>query len=311
MTAAPNRFPRWLAPAGRTFLQYPDAFLTNFPARSLRVGPPPASLSFRVVPPGAYQVSVTRSNWFAGGHDRQCFSFSAHFPAAPVSAAAGTAFVLHGYGNDAGSMMPVALRLAEAGWRCVVPDLRGHGDSTGRRITFGVVESRDLSALLDAMEREGPTGPVAVLGHSYGAALALRWRVSDPRVRGVVALAPYASVAGAGLNIRAEYSPWFPESMSRAGFLALPAVLGVGPGDLDPETFLQRDPCRALFVVGTRDQLTPPLDASRLKTFSAPGSELLLVKDADHEAIPYAFTPVMEAVLAWLRAETKAAPSAK
>jgi pimeloyl-ACP methyl ester carboxylesterase len=83
--------------------------------------------------------------------------------------------------------------LAQEGWRCVLVDLRGHGKSTGRRIYFGVQEARDLSQLLDELARDGQLArPVATLGESYGAALALRWKGLDPRVGPVVAIAPCA-----------------------------------------------------------------------------------------------------------------------
>ena len=77
-------------------------------------------------------------------------------------------------------MAPWAVRLAEDGWRCVLVDLRGHGKTNGRRIYFGVQEARDLGQLLDRLARDGElAGPVAVVGESYGAALALRWKGED------------------------------------------------------------------------------------------------------------------------------------
>jgi pimeloyl-ACP methyl ester carboxylesterase len=312
LATAPNRYPRWLAPGGRTFLLFPDAFLTNFPLQTLAVGPPSAKLRYRIVPPADYQVSVTPSNWFAGGKPRQSFRFAAQLPAATNSFTKhprGSVFVLHGYGGELAMMLPLALRLAQEGWRCAVPDARGHGASTGRRFSYGVLEAGDLSALLDRLERDGPSGPVAVVGHSFGAALALRWRTLEPRVGSVVALAPYARLGASALNIRSEYSPWFPEWLTAAGFRELPRVLGVGPGELDPATLLPRKPVQALFIVGMDDRITPPSDSHRLKTLAAPGSRVLFVSGADHETVPYYFDPVMPAVVSWLAAETAPPPA--
>jgi len=306
LTVAPNRYPRWLAPGGRTFLNFPDAFLTNFPLQTLPVGPPAATLRYRAVPPAEYQVAVTHSNWFAAGQTRQSFHFTAQLPAPPnrfSAAPRGVALVLHGYAGESAVMVPLALRLAQAGWLCVVPDLRGHGDSTGKRITYGVVETQDLSSLLDAVQRNGYPGPVAVVGHSYGAVLALRWKAADARVGNAVALAPYARLAAAGLNIRNEYSPWFPEGLTRAGFAGLPALLGVGPDELDPATLMQRTPVKALFIVGMEDRITPPLDSSRLKTLSTAGSRVRYIPEANHETVPYYFDAVMPVVVEWLEGE--------
>ena len=53
--------------------------------------------------------------------------------------------------------------------------------------------------------------PVAAMGESYGAALALRWKTDEQRVDSVVAIAPYAVLSNAVLNIRHEYAHWFPQ----------------------------------------------------------------------------------------------------
>jgi cephalosporin-C deacetylase-like acetyl esterase len=41
-----------------------------------------------------------------------------------------------------------------------------------------------------------------VLGYSYGGALALRWETVEPRVRKVVAIAPYAELSRSVLRSR-------------------------------------------------------------------------------------------------------------
>ena len=312
LATAPNRYPRWLAPPGRTFLSYPESFLTNFPPRRLVVGPPPAELAYRVVPPADYRIAVTVSNWHAHGRVRQSFHFTAQFPAPPnnfTQQPRGTIFILHGYGGDLTSMMPLALRLAQEGWQCVVPDLRGHGESSGREISYGVADGGDLSSLLNHLASDGPTGPVAVVGHSYGAVVGLRWAATDSRVKTAVALAPYAQLRDAALNIRQEYSPWFPECISRSGVQALPGYLGLSPVELDPTAWLERTPVTALFIVGLEDKITPPLDSSRLRTRAKPDSSTLFVPGANHETVPYVFDPVLTATAAWLAAHVRGAGS--
>ena len=94
-------------------------------------------------------------------------------------------------------MVPWAWRLAQEGGRCVLVDLRGHGQSPGKNIYWGLKESHDMSQLLDELEHQGQLAPpVAVLGDSSGAALALRWKTLDPRVGTVVA------IAGMGLSFK-------------------------------------------------------------------------------------------------------------
>jgi len=117
------------------------------------------------------------------GRARFKFSFRLNVPGRVErldSRAASTVLLLHGYGVAQFAMSPWALRLAQDGWRCVLVDLRGHGKSTGKRIYFGTQEARDLSQLLDTLAHDGQLAtPVAAVGESYGAALAVRWKASS------------------------------------------------------------------------------------------------------------------------------------
>jgi pimeloyl-ACP methyl ester carboxylesterase len=197
--------------------------------------------------------------------------------------------------------VPWAFRLAEEGWRCLLVDLRGHGKSTGKMIYYGITESRDLSQLLDVLADRGQlASPVAVIGESYGASLALRWKTIDPRVGQVVAIAPYGALSDAVLNICHDYARFLPRSLIRAGLGQLPAVLGVQGEDLDTTTVLARHPVRALFVSGTGDNVIPLADLRRLYAEALPGSELIVVPGATHETLPYRFTELVPPVLGWL-----------
>jgi pimeloyl-ACP methyl ester carboxylesterase len=193
------------------------------------------------------------------------------------------------------------LRLAQEGWRCVLVDLRGHGKSTGKRIYFGVQEAHDLSQLLDELARAGRLKePVAAFGESYGAALALRWKTVEPRVCTVVAIAPYAGLSNAVLNLCHEYAGWMPKMFIKAGLKKLPSVLETPAGEFDTTTELVRCPVTALFVAGAEDKITPVTDVEQLHALAAPGSELLVVPDATHEAVTYFFAELAPPVLTWL-----------
>jgi pimeloyl-ACP methyl ester carboxylesterase len=212
--------------------------------------------------------------------------------------------LLHGYGLAQFSMVPWALRLAQEGWRCVLVDLRGHGKSTGRQIYFGVQETGDMSRLLDALARDKElSGPVAVVGESYGAALALRWETVEPRVQAVVAIAPYASLSNAVLNICHENAGWLPKWVVKSGLKQLPSVLQIPASEFDTTTVLSRKPVAALFVAGAEDRIAPVTDVEQLDALASPGSKFIVVPDATHESLTYFFADVAPPVLAWLDGE--------
>lgn len=301
---SPNTYPRWFAPPPRVQLGFDPNLLTNFPARFVEVGPPLAQLRYRIVEPADFRFGFSGTNWQERGHSHAVFRFSTTVPGqsnAWTATPRGTVVLLHGYGDAQFAMTPWALRLAEEGWRCVLVDLRGHGKSTGRRIYFGAQETHDLSQLLDRLAGDGQVAaPVAVLGNSYGGALALRWKAVEPRVGSVVAIAPYAVLSNAVLNIRQEYSGWVPAGLVRAGLRKLPRVLKVEPAELDPATVLARKPVVALFALGTEDRVAPAEEVKRLYVEAGPGSELVFVTHASHEAVTYYFNELVPPVLKWL-----------
>ncbi len=301
---APNTYPQWFAPPARVTLAFDLKLLTNFPAQFIEVGPPSARLRYRIVEPADYQFTISSTNWLKNGQPQFQYDFDASMPGRPnqwTPAPRGTLVLLHGWGVSQFAMLPWALRLAQDGWRCVLVDLRGHGKSTGKRIYFGARETYDLTQLLDILEHDGKlTTPVDALGESYGAALALRWQTLEPRVQTVVAIAPYAVLSNAIVNISKDYARFVPEWLLRSGIVRLPSLLNVSPAELDTTTVLDRHPVTALFIAGAEDKVTPPADVKQLHQLASPESKFILVPGATHEAVTYFFPELVPPVSEWL-----------
>lgn len=75
--------------------------------------------------------------------------------------------VVHGYGGNKEEMLGLAWRIAEAGFRAVSIDLRGHGEHPFR--LDGEI-MHDVEAAIAFLRQEGPA---AAVGHSLGGRLAL------------------------------------------------------------------------------------------------------------------------------------------
>jgi alpha-beta hydrolase superfamily lysophospholipase len=115
----------------------------------------------------------------------------------PEQAPRGIVICLHGLTERKEAMLTVAEGFAEAGYIGVAPDLRAHGSSGGRYTSMGFHEKRDMVALLDTLAGQGcDVSRTGVLGGSLGAATALQWAGIDPRVKAVVAVAPFADLRG-------------------------------------------------------------------------------------------------------------------
>jgi len=304
MVQAPNTYPRWFAPKAPVLLGFHPNFFTNFPGQFVVMGPPEAQLYCRVVPPADYHFRMTSTNWLEHGRNRTEFDFFANLPAPTNEWTArprGTVVLLHGYALAQFSMMPWALRLAQDGWRCVLVDLRGHGRSTGKRIYYGLHEVADLSQLLDTLAEKGEVAePVSVMGESYGAVMALRWKCADPRVRNVVAITPYAGLSNTVLNLQSVYAGWLPKMLIRAGIKKLPVILQTNAAALDTTTALQQHPIQALFVAAKDDKIAPVPDVAQLYALALPGSRLTVVPDSTHETVTYHFAELAAPVEEWL-----------
>lgn len=309
LVKAPNTYPDWIKKQMPVYLEFDSNVLTNFPLHSMDVGPPRARLQYRVIEPRDYKVSSNSTNWQEQGKTWFKFTFRQEMPGSPTrytGAPRGLIVLLHGYSLNHRRMVPWAFLLAQKGWRCVLVDLRGHGKSTGKRIHFGVVETNDLSQLLNEFARRDQlVEPVGVLGESYGAALALRWKTVEPRVHSVVAIAPYAELSRAVLKIREQNASFVPEFLIKTGLKHLPKILRTNADDLDVTTVLRRSPIAALFVAGANDTIAPKEDTRRLHALAAEPSRLLVVPRATHEAVPYFFDELTEPVISWLQSENE------
>ena len=116
--------------------------------------------------------------------------FARHWEATGARA---TLVLVHGFGEHSGRYGPFGQHMADNGVDVFAVDLRGHGQSAGKR---GVVRDyedyrSDLRALIDHVRSRGPARPVVLFGHSMGGGVVLDHALSpDPLFAGIVASAP-------------------------------------------------------------------------------------------------------------------------
>lgn len=107
-----------------------------------------------------------------------------------------TILFLHGFGGDCGNWMFVQSDLAEI-CRTIALDLPGHGGSAKALPGSGTVD--DLVSLIGAFVTERGLGPVHLVGHSFGGALAQGLAASaSVSVRSLTLIAPL--LPGVSLN---------------------------------------------------------------------------------------------------------------
>lgn len=105
--------------------------------------------------------------------------------------------IVHGFGEHSDRYDWVAGRLTAAGYAVYASDHRGHGRSQGPRALVDVDAAvTDVDRLLDEASSAHPQLPVAMLGHSLGGLIAIRYALAHQRrLRALVLSGPLAALA--------------------------------------------------------------------------------------------------------------------
>jgi len=217
-------------------------------------------------------------------------------------AARGTVIVAHGIDGNRSDMLPRALFLYRNHYNTLVVDLRGHGDSGGNYATPGYVEAYDiLGAVSYLRQTRHQPGPIAVLGHSYGAVAALYAASLSRQITAVVADSAYISFenmmrrATILLAQDPERSYWDRLGLRLAGsriaeWIVLPVYYlrtGVWPSSREADV-LNAIPAIGnrpiLFIAGQRDRICPPENTRQMYDSAlSPHKALLIVPNAEHD----------------------------
>jgi pimeloyl-ACP methyl ester carboxylesterase len=199
----------------------------------------------------------------------------------------GTVLVLHGIIANHDWVRGEAEELRKAGFRAVLVDLRGHGESTGEHITYGVVESRDLRQLVDYLQANKLCGPtLGVYGVSYGAATAIQYAALDRRVTAVVAVASFATLRDEAPHFGRQILPIPGLFLSDGDYVevvtAAGKIAGFDPDAASPLAAIGKTRARVLLMHGGWDAVIPAECSARLHAASPGNSELRILKAQGH-----------------------------
>ena len=205
----------------------------------------------------------------------------------PGTVPGGGAVVLtHGVWSNRLQMVPRAQVLRQHGFSVLLIDLQGHGESTGRRITFGKLEGLDEAAAISLVRNKVPTERVGLIGVSLGGAAAVLGPGPLP-IDALVLESVYLDIDAALANrLRAGLGrvagPLFTPLLTPAFELLLPPILGVTPSELRPIDHVGAVKAPILLLSGTEDDRTPPDETRDLFDHAPEPKQLWLVPGAAH-----------------------------
>lgn len=179
-------------------------------------------------------------------------------------------------------LLGIGSGLWRAGYNVLLFDFRGRGESDGDACSLAFHELADLRGAVAYTLERMPEAELGVIGYSMGAAVALLVTASEPRIRAVVADAPFASIrrvvgsaytrrrvpAGAMLRLSDSINRW---------------RYGYGYGAVQPVDAVAAIAPRPLLLIHGTEDRTIPLDHSE-EIYAAAGEpkELWVIPGAGH-----------------------------
>lgn len=187
------------------------------------------------------------------------------------AAAKGPAFVLlHGWGEDASTLAPVARLINAGGCHAISISMRGWAGSTGRD-DYGLSAAKDIGRVLDSLRQRSTVTSTVLLGFSMGGLMAALAAAEQTKLAGAILIsAPshlptvYRETAFGGVR------RYFDETLQAHQWK-----------DSSPLTHAHEIRCPVLVVTGGRDTMCPSEQGRRMAE-ALPDGELLHLPDMEH-----------------------------
>lgn len=198
----------------------------------------------------------------------------------------GGVVLMHGVRANRLSMVQRARMLHESGFAVLLFDFQAHGESSGKRITFGHLEALDAAAAVAFAKGRLPNEKIGAIGTSLGGAAALLGPTPLP-ADALVLEAVYPDIGAATANrisavLGSPIGALVAPPLTRVLALLMPPILGVAPGDLRPIDHIADVVAPLLIVSGTRDTRTTARETIAMFDRAREPKSLWLVEGAGH-----------------------------
>lgn len=193
----------------------------------------------------------------------------------------GVIVIMHGVRACRLDMLDRARFLSRAGYTVLLFDFQAHGESPGKQITFGYLESRDARAALAFARARAPHEKLGVIGVSMGGAAAM---LAEPLLdsEALVLEQVYPTLHDAiGDRISMRLGGWSRVLTPLLAFQLKPR-LQVTEAMLRPIDHAGKIRCPKLFIGGAEDRHTTPVELQEMFEAAVSPKELWIVPGAQH-----------------------------
>jgi len=194
----------------------------------------------------------------------------------------GAVVLMHGVRGNRTSMLERARFLSHAGYAVLLFDFQAHGESPGKQITFGYLESHDARAAVSFLRARAPGARIGVIGVSMGGAAALL--ATPPLEADALVLEMVYPTIDQAIEDRLAIR------LGKLGRAIAPVLrwqikprLGISTADLRPIDKVTSVHVPKLFIAGEKDQHTRIEESRAIFAAAAEPKDLWVVAGAKHE----------------------------
>ena len=193
----------------------------------------------------------------------------------------GAVLLLHGVKSNRLQMLDRARFLQKEGYSVLLFDFQAEGESQGKHITFGYLESLDAQSAYEYLEQRVMGENIAVIGISLGGASALLGTVSK-KAKVMILESVYPTIDEAIKNRLEIYIGSFAKIFSPLLTLQLQPRLGISKDDLRPIDKIENVSGAIMIIAGSLDQHTTLSESQYLFSRAKEPKELWVIDGLGH-----------------------------
>jgi alpha-beta hydrolase superfamily lysophospholipase len=193
----------------------------------------------------------------------------------------GVVILMHGIRANRLQLVVQAEFLSHAGYSVLLFDFQAHGESIGKHITAGYLESRDATAAVNFIRQKFPGKKVCADGFSMGGAAAVLAKPSL-QVNAMILQSVYPTIQQAIDDRLDNRFGWLGKFGTPFLVWQLKPRLGFGAEDLCPIQQVGKITVPKFFIAGTADHETRLQESQALFDAAAEPKQLWLVDGAAH-----------------------------
>ena len=197
--------------------------------------------------------------------------------------------LFHGISDNRIGVVGQSEFLLQNGYSVVMMDARSHGDSGGEIATYGWLERKDTSAIIDSLEASEKPRHLFALGESMGAGISLQSAGADARLEAVVAEASFANLQEAAYDYAGlRQCPWLGKTLFAPGAWLMvyrgAKLAGFPASEVSPEKSVAARAFPVLIICDEEDHALPCRHSEMIFRAAGPQKEFWRVPKAYHTA---------------------------